>query len=89
MRQFSSFEDFPGSPACFPAMNIDAIRRYRLSFPYTKEKLQWGETLSFKVKQKILALLTLDLADEKRLAFKCALEIFAELVERDGICPSP
>jgi predicted DNA-binding protein (MmcQ/YjbR family) len=70
-------------------MNADSIRAYCLSFPHTKEKLQWGESLCFKVGEKIFAILSLDLSHGTRLVFKCAPEIFAELIEREGIRPSP
>jgi len=70
-------------------MDIDSIRSYCLSFPHTKEKLQWGETLCFKVGEKIFVLLSLELSHGTRLAFKCTPEIFAELVEVEGIRPSP
>ena len=30
-------------------MNSESIRAYCLSFPHTKEKLQWGASLCFKV----------------------------------------
>ena len=35
-------------------MDVESIRRYCLSFPHTKEKLQWGETLCFKAEEKIV-----------------------------------
>ena len=62
-------------------MDVDSIRRYCLSFPHTKEKLQWGETLCFKVGEKIFTLLSLDVGSETRLSLKCAPERFAELIE--------
>jgi predicted DNA-binding protein (MmcQ/YjbR family) len=70
-------------------MNTDSIRAYCLSFPQTKEKLQWGESLCFKVGEKIFAILSLDLSHGSRLVFKCTPEIFSELIEREGIRPSP
>jgi len=70
-------------------MDTDSIRAYCLSFPHTKEKLQWGESLCFKVGEKIFAILSLDLTHGTRLVFKCTPEIFAELIEREGIRPSP
>ena len=69
-------------------MNIDSIRRYCLSFPHTKEQLQWGESLLFKVGGKMFVILNLEVARETRLAFKCTPEKYAELVEREGIQPT-
>ena len=67
-------------------MNVDSIRAYCLSFPEVTEKLQWGDALCFKVRQKMFAVLGLD---QIRLTFKCTPEIFAELVEREDIAPAP
>jgi predicted DNA-binding protein (MmcQ/YjbR family) len=69
-------------------MTVDSIRRFCLSFPQTKENLQWGEDLCFKVGGKIFAVLDLGSVPQ-RLSFKCTPEKFAELVEQDGIIPAP
>lgn len=74
-------------------MNIDAVRKHCLSFPHTTEKLQWGETLCFKVgpmraEAKLFALMSLD-AVPSTLCFKCSPERFAELTEIEGIVPAP
>ncbi len=69
-------------------MDIDSIRAYCLSFPDTKERLQWGEVLVFKVRDKIFAMVNLDVVNH-RIVFKCTPETFAELVEREGLRPSP
>jgi predicted DNA-binding protein (MmcQ/YjbR family) len=68
------------------AMDIDSIRKYCLSFPNSTEKLQWGDDLCFKIGGKIFAMLGLD---DPRLCFKCAPDVFAELVEREDIRPAP
>jgi predicted DNA-binding protein (MmcQ/YjbR family) len=71
-------------------MNVDSIRAYCLSFPAATEKLQWGDALCFKVGAKdgakMFAVLGLD---QVRLTFKCTPEMFAELIERPDIRPSP
>ncbi|HME37240.1 MAG TPA: MmcQ/YjbR family DNA-binding protein [Candidatus Sulfotelmatobacter sp.] len=67
-------------------MNVESIRAYCLSFPEATEKLQWGDALCFKVREKMFAVLGLD---QVRLTFKCTPEIFAELIERPNIRPSP
>jgi predicted DNA-binding protein (MmcQ/YjbR family) len=67
-------------------MNVESIRAYCMSFPEATEKLQWGDALCFKVRDKMFAVLGLD---QVRLTFKCSPEIFAELIERQNIRPSP
>ncbi len=67
-------------------MNVDSIRAYCLSFPEVTEKLQWGDALCFKVRQKMFAVLGLD---QIRLTFKCTPEIFVDLVEREDVAPAP
>lgn len=67
-------------------MKVDEIRGYCLAFPEAKENLQWGDDLCFKVRGKIFAMLGLD---NPRLCFKCAPEIFADLIEREDIHPAP
>ena len=67
-------------------MNVDEIRKFCLSFHAATEKLQWDDALCFKVSGKMFAVLGLD---NVRFTFKCAPETFAELIEREGIDPSP
>jgi predicted DNA-binding protein (MmcQ/YjbR family) len=67
-------------------MNVDSIRAHCLSFPDATEKLQWGDALCFKIKEKMFAVLGLD---HVRLTFKCDPETFAALIERPDIRPSP
>jgi len=69
-------------------MNIDSVRGYCLSFRQSKESLQWGETLCFKVAGKIFAMLGLASVPPS-LCFKCTPERFAELCEIEGIRPAP
>src|ERR1022692_5113210 len=69
-------------------MNIDFIRRFCLSFPQAKESLQWGETLCFKVRGKIFAMLSLDSVPPS-LCLKCAPDKFEELLELEGMAPAP
>jgi predicted DNA-binding protein (MmcQ/YjbR family) len=69
-------------------MNAESIRKYCLSFPLAKEKLQWEDELCFKVNQKIFVMLGLDSVPQ-RLCFKCPPEKFAELCEYEDIRPAP
>jgi len=69
-------------------MDIEALRRYCLSFPHTTENVQWGCDLCFKVDGKLFAVTPLEPAPV-RLSFKCTPEMFAELCERPGVRPAP
>ncbi len=69
-------------------MKVDSLRRFCLSFPQAKEKLQWGDDVCFKVGGKIFAVLDLRSVPPS-LCFKCDPEKFAELTEREGIVPAP
>ncbi len=67
-------------------MNVEEIRKYCLDLPETHEKLQWGDALCFKVREKMFAVMGLD---RIRLTFKCTPEKFAELIERENISKAP
>jgi predicted DNA-binding protein (MmcQ/YjbR family) len=69
-------------------MNIDALRKFCLSFPQAIENLQWEDDLCFKVGGKIFGLISLGGVPQK-ICFKCDPETFAELTEREGIVPAP
>jgi predicted DNA-binding protein (MmcQ/YjbR family) len=72
------------------AMSVDSIRDYCLSFPRATEKLQWGDSLCFKVGKKVGGkIFTILGLDDLRLCFKCTPETFAELIEREDIRPAP
>lgn len=67
-------------------MKSDEIREFCLSLPAATEKLQWGDALCFKTAGKMFVVLGLD---NPRLSLKCTLDVFAELIERENIRPSP
>lgn len=67
-------------------MKADEIREYCLGFPDATENLQWGDDLCFRIRGKIFAIVGLD---NPRLCFKCAPDVFAELIEREDIHPAP
>ena len=69
-------------------MQLEALRRFCLSFPHAEENLQWGDQLCFKVGGKIFAIVGLDSVPQP-LCFKCAPEAFEELLESQGIRPAP
>lgn len=69
-------------------MEIEAFRRYCLTFPHTTENVQWGADLCFKVDGKLFVVTCLEPAPV-RLSFKASPENFVELCERPGIRPAP
>jgi predicted DNA-binding protein (MmcQ/YjbR family) len=69
-------------------MTVDEIREYCLGFPQATENLQWGDDLCFKVSGKIFVTLALTAVPQK-VCFKCTPEVFADLIEREDICPAP
>lgn len=68
-------------------MNVDSIRHFCLCFPESCETLQWGETLCFKFRRKLFALLSLNSVPPS-LTLKASPEEFAVLLEQDGIIPA-
>ncbi len=69
-------------------MDIESLQKYCLTFPYATENVQWGYDLCFKVDGKLFAVAPLEVAPV-RLSFKCSVENFAELCEREGVRPAP
>jgi predicted DNA-binding protein (MmcQ/YjbR family) len=76
-------------------MDIDWIRNWCLSLPHTTEDVQWGSDLLFRIRKKMFAVVALeaggkiDAGGKARLCFRCTPEVFAELIEMDGIIPAP
>jgi len=70
-----------------PDMNVEFIRKYCLSFPEATENLQWGDDLCFKIRGKIFTVMGLEVP--QKVCFKVTPELFAELVEQEGIIPAP
>jgi predicted DNA-binding protein (MmcQ/YjbR family) len=69
-------------------MDIESLRKYCMSFPHSTEGMQWESGLVFKIGGKMFAVINLAPAPESILSFKCKPEVFADLVERDGIMPA-
>ena len=44
-------------------MDVDWVRRYCMTLPYTTETVQWGANLVFKIGGKIYAMAELEAAD--------------------------
>jgi predicted DNA-binding protein (MmcQ/YjbR family) len=69
--------------------DADWLRELCLSLPDATEKLQWGETLCFKVHGKIFAMLDLSQGKLTPVILKCTSEKFHELLEIEGISRAP
>lgn len=69
-------------------MDKEAFRSLCLSHPHATEQVQWGNDLLYKVGGKMFAVTNLEPAEITGISFKCTPEMFAELMERDGIQPA-
>jgi predicted DNA-binding protein (MmcQ/YjbR family) len=69
-------------------MTIEKLRALCLSFPGGTEQIQWGYDLVFKVGGKMFCVTPTEPAPVM-LSFKCDDDVFAELVEREGVIPAP
>jgi predicted DNA-binding protein (MmcQ/YjbR family) len=72
------------------ASYIDWVRAFCLSLPHATEDVQWEHDLLFRIAGKMFCVANMEpqLVPTK-IAFKCAPEKFAELVEVEGIIPAP
>ena len=68
-------------------MNVERVRQMCLELKGATEDVKWGSDLVFSVGGKMFAVVCLD--PPHTMAFKCTAEMFAELVEREGIRPAP
>lgn len=68
-------------------MTIEGLRAICRALPGSTEDIKWGSDLVFSVGGKMFAVVCLE--PPHTVAFKCTPEIFAELVEREGIIPAP
>ena len=69
-------------------MTIEKLRALCVSLPGATEQIQWGDDLVFKVGGKMFCVTTTE-PSAVMLSFKCDDEVFAELVEREGVIPAP
>jgi predicted DNA-binding protein (MmcQ/YjbR family) len=69
--------------------DVDWLRKLCLSLPDGTENLQRGETLCFKVRGKIFAIVDLSQGKLTPITFKCTPEKFDELLEIEGISQAP
>src|ERR1700704_4794952 len=70
-------------------MDHESVRAFCLSLPNVTEDVQWKSDLLFRIGNKMFAVLSLDPAHGHCMSFKCTPEMFAELIEREGIVPAP
>lgn len=68
-------------------MDLEALRKYCLSFPGATEDIKWGADLCFCVGAKMFCVTGAD-SITGGLSVKCTPEKFAELIEREGIDPA-
>lgn len=69
---------------------LDWVRQFCLSLPHTTEKVRWEHNLLFCVGEKMYCVANLEPSmGPSKIAFKCTPEIFAELVEMEGMIPAP
>jgi predicted DNA-binding protein (MmcQ/YjbR family) len=72
-----------------PMPDLEWIRKLCLSLPGAAEDMPWEDTLCFKVRKKIFAILALSEGRYPRITLKCAPDKFHEALEIDGISPAP
>ncbi len=75
-------------------MDAESARKFMLKLPHVCETMQWGANLVFWVGDKavggkMFALINLDGDGKAVLSFAAGPEVFAELVEREGVIPAP
>lgn len=72
------------------ASYLEWVRQFCLSLPHTTEKVRWEHNLLFCIGEKMFCVANLEPGmGPSKIAFKCTKEIFAELVEMEGIIPAP
>ena len=68
-------------------MTIDAVRTICRALPAVTEDIKWGSDLVFSVRKKMFAVVNTE--PPHTLSFNCTPEMFAVLIEREGIIPAP
>ena len=68
-------------------MNIDVVRTICRALPAVTEDIKWGSDLVFSVAGKMFTVVNTE--QPHTVAFKCTPDMFAELIEREGIIPAP
>jgi predicted DNA-binding protein (MmcQ/YjbR family) len=72
------------------ASYLEWVRQFCLLLPHTTEKVRWEHNLLFCIGEKMYCVANLEPGNgPSKIAFRCTPEIFAELVEMEGIIPAP
>ena len=72
------------------AAYVEWVRQFCRSLPHTTEKVRWEHNLLFCVAEKMYCVANLEPGNgPSKITFKCTPEIFAEMVEREGMIPAP
>jgi predicted DNA-binding protein (MmcQ/YjbR family) len=72
------------------ASYLEWVRQFCLSLPHTTEKVRWEHNLLFCIGEKMYCVANLEPGNgPSKITFRCTPEIFAELVEMEGIIPAP
>lgn len=70
-------------------MTLARLRDLCLALPGVTEQIQWGDNLVFKVGGRIFCIGSVEPSAAHVCSFKCEVETYGELCERDGIVPAP
>lgn len=72
------------------AFYLEWVRQFCLSLPHTTEKVRWEHNLLFCIGERMYCVANLEPGmGPSKITFKCTPEIFAELVEVEGMIPAP
>ena len=70
-------------------MNATGLRRFCLSLPHATEGIKWEHHLCFMIAEKMFAVANIEPSDDHFVALKTTPEKAAELIEIEGIIPTP
>lgn len=69
---------------------LDWVRHFCQSLPHTTEKVRWEHNLLFCVGDRMYCVANLEPGvGPSKITFKCTPEVFAEMIEREGMIPAP
>ncbi len=70
-------------------MTPEGLRTFCLSLPHVEEDIKWEDHLCFMIAKKMFAVTNLAASKTHFVAVKCTPQKAAELLEIDGIIPTP
>jgi predicted DNA-binding protein (MmcQ/YjbR family) len=70
-------------------MNVEELRAYCLELPHATEDIKWGNDLCFCIGEKMFATTSLNPTSGFNCSFKCNMETYNKLIEREGITSAP